>query len=219
MSFIPLTALTRGELEATGGTLIAAAVRGVKNWFHPLDPTRTLAGRLDPAKTGEVGQDSSGTSGPADAPKKVRKAVCALDLGAARVGVAVTDGLGLMAHPRGALPAKPRPALLEALKELVESEQIGRIVVGFPLDMRGIEGEAARRARDTAQAIADATSCAVELFDERLTTVQAQRALTDSGVKGKKARAHIDEASAVAILQAWLDARAERRLAKKKGQR
>lgn len=151
-----------------------------------------------------MGQDSSATP-------RARKAICALDLGAVRVGVAITDELGLMAHPRGALAAKPRPALLAALKELVAEEKIGRIVVGLPLDMRGTEGEAARRAREVAQAIADATHCDVELFDERLTTVQAQRALTASGVKGKKARARIDEASAVAILQAWLDARAERR--------
>lgn len=146
-------------------------------------------------------------------PRSARKAVCALDLGAARVGVAVTDELGMMAHPRGALAAKPRPALLGALKELVAEENVGRIVIGLPLDMRGTEGEAARRAREMAQQIADATGCEVELFDERLTTVQAQRALTASGVKGKKARARIDEASAVAILQAWLDARATRRRA------
>lgn len=157
-------------------------------------------------------RDSSGNP-----KKKPRRAVCALDLGAARVGVAITDELGAMAHPRGALAARPRPALLAALKSLVEEEKIGRIVVGFPLDMRGTEGEAARRARETAQAIADATSCEVELFDERLTTVQAQRALTDSGLRGKKARARIDEASAVAILQAWLDARAERRAARRGG--
>lgn len=148
--------------------------------------------------------------------KKTRKAVCALDLGAVRVGVAVTDELGLMAHPRGHLAAKPRPAFLTALADLVTEEKIGRIVVGFPLDMRGTEGEAARRVRDWAQAIADATGCEVELFDERLTTVQAQRALTDSGLKGKKARARIDEASAVVMLQAWLDARAERRAARRR---
>jgi putative Holliday junction resolvase len=58
-----------------------------------------------------------------------------------------------------------------------------------------------------AQAIADATSCDVELVDERLTTVQAQRALTDSGLSRRESRAHIDEASATAILQAWLDTR------------
>jgi putative Holliday junction resolvase len=155
-----------------------------------------------------------------DQPKDSEKAkgvrvVCALDLGAARVGVAVTDELGMMAHPRGALSARPRPALLAALQKLVTEERVARIVVGLPLDMRGTEGEAARRARELAQQIADATGCPIELFDERLTTVEAQRSLTASGLSAKESRAHIDEASAVTILQAWLDARAERRARKK----
>jgi putative Holliday junction resolvase len=119
----------------------------------------------------------------------------------------VTDELGVMAHPRGTFAARPRPAFLDGLKALVDEENVGRIIVGFPLDMRGTEGEAARRARLLAQEIADKTGCDVELFDERLTTVQAQRALTDSGLKGKKARSRIDEAAATAILQAWLDAK------------
>jgi putative Holliday junction resolvase len=135
------------------------------------------------------------------------KRVCALDLGAARVGVAISDELGLMAHPRGVLDAKPRPKLLAALRDLAREEEIGLVLVGLPLDMCGTEGEAARRARLVAQEIADATACDVELVDERLTTVQAQRALTASGLRGKGARARIDEASAVAILQAWLDRR------------
>jgi putative Holliday junction resolvase len=132
---------------------------------------------------------------------------CALDLGAVRIGVAIADELGFMAHPRGVLAARPRPAFLEALKKLVAAENITKIVVGFPLDMRGTEGEAARRTRETAQVIADATGCDVELVDERLTTTQAQRAITASGLKREKARARIDEAAAVEILQAWLDAR------------
>ncbi|MBX3231025.1 MAG: Holliday junction resolvase RuvX [Labilithrix sp.] len=140
--------------------------------------------------------------------------MCALDPGAVRIGVAVSDELGLMAHPRGALAARPRPAFLDALGALVRAENIGRIVVGLPLDLKGTEGEAARRVRDLAQAIADATGCDVELFDERLTTVEAQRALTDSGLSRKESRARIDEAAATAILQAWLDARARRRAAK-----
>jgi putative Holliday junction resolvase len=144
--------------------------------------------------------------------RRVRR-VCALELGAARIGVAISDDLGLMAHPRGVFAARPRPAFLTQLQALVREEEISRIVVGFPLDMRGTEGEAARRARDMAQAIADATQCDVELVDERLTTVQAQRALTASEVRGKKARERIDEASAVEILQAWLDTRAQRRKA------
>ena len=147
--------------------------------------------------------------------KKKRRGVCALDLGAARIGVAVSDELGVMAHPRGALAARPRPAFLAALAALVQEEEIARIIVGFPLDLRGTEGEAARRARLLAQEIADATGCDVELVDERLTTVQAQRALTDSGLNRKESRAHIDEASATAILQTWLDARTARRKAKR----
>lgn len=144
-----------------------------------------------------------------------RRGVCALDLGAARIGVAVSDDLGVMAHPRGAFAARPRPAFLAALAALVAEEKIGRIIVGFPLDLRGTEGEAARRARRLAQEIADATDCDVELFDERLTTVQAQRSLTDSGLTRKESRAHIDEASAATILQAWLDARAAKRKARR----
>jgi len=146
-----------------------------------------------------------------DQKKKPPARVCALDLGAARVGVAISDELGLMAHPRGVIAARPRPKLLEALRELVTSEDVKRVVIGFPLDMRGTEGEAARRARALAQEIADATACDVELFDERLTTVQAKRALDASEVHGARARERIDEASAVEILQAWLDARAARK--------
>ncbi len=131
--------------------------------------------------------------------------MCALDLGGARVGVAIADELGLYAHPRGVLAAKPRPKLLEALARLVDDERIELIVVGLPLDMRGIEGDAARGARLLAQDIADATGCDIELWDERLSTVQARRALAASEVHGKKARARIDEASAVEILQSWLD--------------
>jgi putative Holliday junction resolvase len=72
--------------------------------------------------------------------------------------------------------------------------------------MKGGEGEAARRARDLGQFISDKTGIAVELWDERLTTAQAQRALDASEVRGKKAKASIDAAAAVVILQSWLDA-------------
>jgi putative Holliday junction resolvase len=122
------------------------------------------------------------------------------------VGVAIDDELGAMAHPRGTLDARDRKALLSALRALADEENAVRFVVGLPLDMRGGEGMAARRARALAQDIADATGRAVELWDERLTTVQAQRALHASEVRGRRARERIDEAAACAILQSWLDA-------------
>lgn len=136
---------------------------------------------------------------------------CGLDLGAARVGVAVCDDLGWMAHPRPTLDARDRRRLLADLRALCESEPIERFVVGLPLDMKGGEGDAAGKARELAGAIARATGAQVELWDERLTTAQARRALEASGVRGRKAKARIDAAAAVAILQSWLDARSDRR--------
>lgn len=133
--------------------------------------------------------------------------VCGLDLGRARVGVAISDELGIMAHPRGVISGKNQPDLLRALSELVEKEEIERFVIGLPLDMKGGEGDAAKKARDLAQRIADRTGVDVELVDERLSTIDARRKLAAGDVHGKKAKAHIDEASAVVILQSWLDAR------------
>jgi putative pre-16S rRNA nuclease len=132
---------------------------------------------------------------------------CALDPGAARVGVAIDDELGLLAHPRGTLDASDPEALVLRLSQLAEEENVGRFVVGLPLDMRGGEGQAARRSRALAQRIADATGRLVELWDERLSTVQARRCLAAANVRGRKARAHVDEAAACAILQSWIDAR------------
>lgn len=137
--------------------------------------------------------------------RRNRGRTCALDLGGVRVGVAIDDELGMMAHPRGVLDGKDRKNLLLRLVELVKEENLARFVVGLPLDMKGGEGDAARKARELAQQIADATGLDVELWDERLTTVQARRALAASEVHGKKAKARIDEASACMILQAWLN--------------
>jgi putative Holliday junction resolvase len=135
----------------------------------------------------------------------------ALDPGKVRVGVAMDDGLGLLAHPRGALDGRDRKALLAALRELADEEHVVRFVVGLPLHLSGEEGASARDARALAQQLADATGREVELWDERLTTVQAQRSLRASEVRGRKARERIDEAAACAILQSWLDARQARR--------
>jgi len=136
-----------------------------------------------------------------------RGRTCALDLGRVRVGVAIDDELGVMAHPRGTLDGRDERALLATLRELADREDVVRFVVGYPLEMRGGEGPAAARARAMAQRIADATGRSVELWDERLTTVEAARSLRASGVGGRRARERIDEAAACTILQAWMEAR------------
>jgi putative Holliday junction resolvase len=144
-------------------------------------------------------------------PPRRKGRVCALDPGRARIGVAIDDELGLLAHPRGTLNPRDAKGLAAALRALVADDHVTRFVVGLPLRLQGGEGASAREARHLAQVVADVTGRTVELWDERYSTVQAQRALSASEVRGKKARAHIDEAAACEILQSWLDARRARR--------
>lgn len=145
--------------------------------------------------------------------------VAAIDLGDARVGLAVSDELGMFAHPRPALDGRSRKPLLAALAAFAREESVTRFLVGLPLDMSGAHGPRARKATEFAQALADATGLEVELVDERLTTVEAARQLRDSGAhvreratnrRGGRTAARagkIDTAAATVILQAWLDGR------------
>jgi len=134
-----------------------------------------------------------------------------LDLGGARCGVAIDDELGRMAHPRPNLDAHDRKALVTALVSLAKDEGVTRFVIGLPVEMSGVEGRAAERVRTFAQHLADESGLSVELVDERLSTVEASRALREGGLDARKQRSVIDAAAAVTILQAWLDARRARK--------
>ncbi|WP_231511596.1 Holliday junction resolvase RuvX [Chondromyces apiculatus] len=131
--------------------------------------------------------------------------MAAIDLGKARVGVAVADELGMFAHPRPPLDGARQQAVLAALAALARDEGVTRFLVGLPLELDGREGSAARRAMGFAQALADAAGVAVELVDERLSTVEASRRLREGGTNSRRARARVDGAAAAVLLQAWLD--------------
>jgi putative Holliday junction resolvase len=148
---------------------------------------------------------------PVSARQRCGERVCALDLGSVRVGVAVDDELGLFAHARAALSGRRPGELLASLRVFAAEEDIGRFVVGLPLDMTGGTGDAARSAMEFAKRIEKVTGIAVELWDERLTTVQASRNLAATDVRGPKARRRIDGEAACFILQSWLDAHPARR--------
>jgi len=137
--------------------------------------------------------------------------ILALDRGEVRVGVAVSDELGMMAHPRPFLDGRRARALFEAIADLVREEGITRVLVGLPLDPKGHDGPAARRAVRFAQEVADATGVDVELVDERMTTVLAERSLREAGASKKERRAKVDGAAAAWLLQGWLDAQDARR--------
>jgi len=136
--------------------------------------------------------------------------VAGIDLGKARVGVALSDELGMLAHPKDTLDGRKRHELLRQLRELAEMEGISRFVVGWPLGMRGEPGIVADRAARFAQQLADATGREVELLDERLTTVQATRELRGTGANRATSERRVDGVAAALILQAWLDRRAGR---------
>jgi putative Holliday junction resolvase len=130
-----------------------------------------------------------------------------IDFGKARVGVAISDELGLYAHARPALDGKNRRALLAELARFVREEGVVRFLIGLPLELGGGEGPSARRALGFAQQVADATGVEVEMCDERLSTVEAARQLRASGVEGRKQKALVDGVAASVILQSWLDRR------------
>jgi putative Holliday junction resolvase len=139
--------------------------------------------------------------------KRARGRVAAIDLGKARVGVAVADELGMLAHTRPFLDGKSRKALLSALVALAREDEIKRFLVGLPLEMSGTEGPAAQRALAFAQELADATGVEIEMVDERLSTVEASRRLRDGGIKKRDQKSLVDGASAAVMLQSWLDGR------------
>ena len=130
-----------------------------------------------------------------------------MDLGEKRIGLALSDPLGWTAAPLPALPRSGWKKEIAALRSLVEEHTILRIVVGLPLRMSGEPGEQAKRAREFAARLQAALGVPVETWDERLTTVQAQRTLLESDVKRERRRQLVDSLAASIILQGYLDYR------------
>ena len=136
--------------------------------------------------------------------------VLALDPGTRRVGLAVSDRLGVIARGLPTLTPTGRKALLQALRRVVAEEDVGRLVVGLPLRLNGEEGPEAQAARELAGQLEKSLGLPVELWDERLTSVQAERVMLDSGVRRRQRRQEKDRLAAILILQSWLDARTAR---------
>jgi putative Holliday junction resolvase len=131
----------------------------------------------------------------------------AIDLGKVRVGIAIADELGLMAHPRPYLDGRNRRTLLESLAALAAEEAVKIFLVGLPRELRGREGPPARRARKFAEELGARTGLPVELVDEWLSTREARARLAEGGMGEREARTRIDSASAAVLLQSWLDGR------------
>jgi conserved hypothetical protein TIGR00250 len=131
--------------------------------------------------------------------------ILALDVGRKRIGLALSDPLGITAQ---GLPTYERTNLradLDALASLAAARGVRRFLVGHPLHMSGREGRQCGYVREFAARLEQRTGIPVELRDERLTTVEAQRVLRESGVSLEKRKRAVDKLAAVILLEGYLD--------------
>ena len=131
--------------------------------------------------------------------------IAALDVGDARVGVAIADELGLTTRGLGVVRRRGGTHDLEAIARLLEPHGPARIVVGLPLNMDGSEGRQAARVRAFGERLASHLGVPVDYWDERLTTFEAEDQLRSSGLKAARRRELIDQVAAEVILRSYLD--------------
>ena len=128
-----------------------------------------------------------------------------LDLGAKTMGVAISDVSRTIATGRTTLRRTRLSRDIETLRTMIAAEGIGGIVVGLPVNMDGSEGPRAQSARDTAARLAEALALPVAFWDERLSTVAAERHLLDADLSRRKRAQVVDQVAAAYILQGALD--------------
>ena len=135
--------------------------------------------------------------------------ILGLDFGRARIGVAISDELQMLAHPLETIPANEEPA--SRVAEIVREKQVDHVVAGIPRQMNGQIGTAATEVLEFVEKLRAILPCPVVTWDERLTTVAAHRALRDAGKKTRDTRGYVDQVAAQMILQTYLDRRALQR--------
>jgi putative Holliday junction resolvase len=134
---------------------------------------------------------------------RLRRRIIGVDFGRARIGVAVSDELGFLAHPVETIRAGSGAA--RRVSEIVLEKNAERVVVGLPRHMNGSAGESAAEALAFAKELRALVACEIVTWDERLSTVAANRALRASGRKTRHSRQLVDQVAAQMILQSYLD--------------
>jgi putative Holliday junction resolvase len=131
--------------------------------------------------------------------------ILALDLGKKRIGLAISDPLGITAQGLPNLNRTNKRTDLDVLQQLIRDREVGLILLGNPINMRGAEGRQSGWVREFAADLETRTGLTVKLWDERLTSVEAGRVLRSSGISIEKRAAAVDRLSAVILLQSYLD--------------
>jgi len=133
--------------------------------------------------------------------------ILGLDHGTKRVGVAVSDELHMIALPLEYIAPEPFADFLARLKEILREKEIELILIGMPRNMDGSYGPAALKVQEFAAALKDAVTVPLKLWDERLTTTQAQKFLIQGGMRRDKRKEKVDQTAAAILLQSYLDSR------------
>ncbi|MBZ5618327.1 MAG: Holliday junction resolvase RuvX [Acidobacteriia bacterium] len=131
--------------------------------------------------------------------------ILALDLGKKRIGLAISDPLGITAQGLPNLVRTNKRTDLAVLEHVIREREVGLILMGNPIGMRGAEGRQSAWVREFAAAIETRIGLPVKFWDERLTSVEAGRVLRASGISIEKRAAAVDRLSAVILLQSYLD--------------
>jgi putative Holliday junction resolvase len=138
---------------------------------------------------------------------KLRPRVLGLDVGSKTIGMAVSDPLWITAQGLQTLRRKNKRTDFGRLNQIIQQYEISEIVVGLPLRMSGMEGTQSEKMRLFAEDLGKASGLPVHLWDERLTSAEANRVLRDSEMSIKRRGEVVDRLAAVLILQSWMEAR------------
>ncbi len=130
--------------------------------------------------------------------------VMAIDYGDARTGVAVSDPTGLLAGYTTVIASRKQEVVVEQLLNLVSEHQVDELVLGYPKNMNDTLGERAAKSEALAAILRERTGLPLTLWDERLTTVDAHRILSENGRRGKKRKQTVDAVAATLILEGYL---------------
>ena len=137
-----------------------------------------------------------------------RGRILALDLGEARIGLALSDPLGITAQPAGMVERVGSRKDLSRIRKVIEEQGVVKVVVGHPLCLSGEAGRQANQAEGFAARLREfLPGIPVELWDERLTTVEAERAMITANVRRRKRREIVDSLAAALILRSYMDAK------------
>ena len=129
----------------------------------------------------------------------------AIDHGTVRMGIAMSDEFKMIAQPLEFIPAEPFSGFLDRLRELLREYEVELILLGMPRNMDGSYGEASLKVREFEAVLKNSITVPMKTWDERLTSVQANRVLSQAGVRKQKKRKNVDAIAAAILLQSYLD--------------